>query len=88
MIELVGCSADKIYHRDVNIFMFVVPLEAHATMGVAGPGGGTIVVSPDSSNEVLCVPFLEIFHTEIIHTEGKCCFYLCFQSPGVCCSST
>jgi len=87
MIVLVGCSADKIYPRDVNILMFVVPLEAHATMGVAGPGGGTIV---DLIAAMRCsvFPFLKYFTPKSSTQRVNVVFYLWFQSPGVCCSST
>jgi len=76
MLEFFECFFYVIVHGNVNIPVFIVPPKVHTTIRCAGPVNSTFVIGFDSSDEVLCVVFIEVFHAKIIDAEGKRCLYV------------
>jgi hypothetical protein len=58
-------------HRQVHMFVFIIPFQSDATVEAASPFFLNCVVRFQSINEMLGMFFSYIFDTKIIHYKGE-----------------
>jgi len=66
-------SVNIILHGNIDVFLFVIPLEVHAAVRVACPVDGAFVVCLYGGDEVLCVVSTKVFNAEVVDAECECC---------------
>ena len=73
MLVFVQRSVNIIFHGNIDVFLFVIPLEVHAAVRVACPVDGAFVVCLYGGDEVLCIVSTKVFDAEVVNAEGECC---------------
>jgi len=83
MLVFVQRSVNIIFHGNIDVFLFVIPVQVHSTIRVARPVDSAFVVFLYGGDEVLCVVSIKVFNTEIVDAEGgRCLSLLVFPDSG------
>jgi hypothetical protein len=71
MLKAMKGTADIAGHGEVDRAFGIIPIKGQATVLVAVPVGGNGVDLPETSQEVLGIEAVDVFHTEVVDHQRK-----------------
>jgi hypothetical protein len=71
VIESLQCAGNVAGHWEINVVLFIVPVECEADVMVASPILGTFVFLVNDGNEVVNVLFASVSDAKIVNDQGE-----------------
>ena len=86
MVKGVKCILDILGHGDVNMSVFVVPIQGHTTVQGAIPINGDGVVLLEGIDKMLGILLVGVLHAKVINAKGRTRWVVCRVSKVQVCA--